>query len=346
MKINRINFLPKYTSPNKSFVLSSQKISRDTVSFGTKRQERNYETFLTNIPKTPCACCGQLVIQERFFDKPLTKDYNVPAGNILKLLKRFEPRMRKPEREAFRRMEKMSKKFPDLTLEQLFTKKYYFHLANTEIKQLKVLSKIENLDLNISSDSQAKLDNALKKARDIMFVEDKNVQEKRRRMVREFINLKNICPEKAEFDNVIDIIQDLPSSLSDEDSFFLKYATLDSKDLAMKFIDSAKATIEHVRACSNSGADNNSNYIVMCKKCNNKRNSIPYPKLIAENPKIKHNMQKYMDHVIDYLNTHYEYGFEDYPRKIKQQLLEESDGLIDLDTSRYKREYSPFSLTF
>lgn len=345
MKISIINNTPTfYKHRLQASKTSNTMLQFDTVSFGVSRKQRNYETVLTNIPKLPCACCGKVVIPENVFEKPLLKNYNIPATEVLKVLKKYETQMQKPEREVFRRLEKMSKKYPDLTLSQLFNKKRYYHLANTEIKQLQVLSKIENTDFNISKESQIKLNNALKNTRKIMFLEERKIQEKRRRMIKEFVDLQDSCPEKEEMKKILSIIQELPSSNNDMDSFFVKYAYLDSEALAFKLLERSKASIEHVKASTDNGEDHNSNYIVMCRRCNNKRGSNSYTTFIKENPEIIKNSQKYINRIIEYLNKKPIFGFENYPYQIKEQLYEETNKLINLDISKYKKPYKPSSI--
>lgn len=340
MKITLHTNIPitKYKLKNDRGVIFSVPV-RDTVSFKATRKERNYETALTNIPRLPCACCGKIMIPENVFERPLVKNYDIPAAPVLKALKKYETQMHKPERDVFRRLEKLNKKFPELTLQELFNKKHYYHLANTEIKQLKVLSKIENTDFDISQESQEKLNTALQNTRKIMFLEGKKIQEKRRRMIREFIELQNSCPEKAEMQKIVSMIQELPSSRNDIDSFFIKYANLDSEALAFKLIESAKASIEHVKPTTENGADHTSNYIVLCRRCNNERSSSAYSDFIKRHPEMLKNSQKYIDRIIDYLNKKYMFGMESYPYMIQKQLFEETDGLINVDISKYRKPY-------
>ena len=174
-----------------------------------------------------------------------------------------------------------------------------------------------------------------------MFLEEKNVKGKRRRMIKEFAELMNSCPEKEEISKIVSIVQHLPSSSNDLDSFFVKYANADAETIAKKLLESAKASIEHVRASSESGADHASNFIVMCRKCNNDRGSIPYSEFIKENPAMVKNSQKYIDRVISYLNNKYIFGFENYPYQIQKQLFEETDGVINLDISKYRKPFVP-----
>ena len=341
MKINLSTGINSYfpqIKPHKQ-QLKLQPLNADTVTFGASRKEKNYETAMTNIPQLPCACCGKIMIPENVFERPIVKNYDISATEILKVLKKYETRMHKVERNVFRRLEKLSKKNPEMNLHDLFNRKRYYHLANTEIKQLKIVSEIEKTDFNISPESQAKLNNALKNTRQIMFVEGKDVLKKRQRIIKEFSSLLEDCPEKEEFQRVLSMIQKLPSSKNDVDSFFVKYSPLDSESLAYKLLESSKASIEHVVPASENGADNSSNYIVMCRKCNNSRSSMPYEEFLVKHPEMIKNSQKYMDRIINYLNKQYIFGMDNYPFIIKKLLEDETNGLIHLDVSKYRMPY-------
>ena len=126
----------------------------DSVNFKATRKERNYETVLTNIPKLPCACCGTIMIPEKSFEKDFVKNYNAPASDILNQLKKYEPRMHKTEKEVVRKLYKLSKRYPDAKLDELFTKKYNVHLIKVINKQMKVLKKIAKPYPELSEESQ------------------------------------------------------------------------------------------------------------------------------------------------------------------------------------------------
>ena len=112
MKINPSTGINSYfpqIKPHKQ-QLKLQPLNADTVTFGVSRKEKNYETAMTNIPQLPCACCGKIMIPENVFERPIVKNYDISATEILKVLKKYETRMHKVERNVFRRLEKLSKK--------------------------------------------------------------------------------------------------------------------------------------------------------------------------------------------------------------------------------------------
>lgn len=117
----------------------------DSVSFKARRKDKNYETVLTNIPKLPCACCGITMLPEKSFEKDLIKDCNRPGYEVLKDLRKFEPRMHKTEKEVVRNLNKLARRYPDATLEELFNKKYNVHLVKVMAKQMRVLEKIDKV---------------------------------------------------------------------------------------------------------------------------------------------------------------------------------------------------------
>ena len=343
----RIFSITNFYTPHKNNVFNTKKNEKsgqtlpvqDSVSFGAKRKERNYETILTNIPKLPCACCGTIMIPEKSFEKEFVKDYDAPGGEILKQLKKYEPRMHKTEKEIVRNLYKLSKRYPDAKLDELFTKKYNVHLVKVMNKQFKILEKIDKTYPELSEESQKQLNQTVTKAQNILIYEDKNIKDKRKRIIRDFYELYKTRPEKAVFYRILQEAGKLPSSENDIDAYFVKYFDVSSKQLVKKLLEPSKSTIEHTRSQYENGKDHYSNYLVLCRRCNGKRNTTPYKKFIAQNPKMPENTQKYINAVIEYLNKHYVYGLEHYPQQIKATLAEMTEGEVILDISKYKPKW-------
>ena len=172
-----------------------------------------------------------------------------------------------------------------------------------------------------------------------MIYEDKNIKEKRKRILRDFYTLYKTRPEKSVFYKILKEASALPSSENDIDAYFVKYFDLDSKQLVKKLLEASKATIEHTRSQSDRGEDHYSNFLVLCKRCNNKRNTTPYKEFIAKNPQMPKNTQKYMDMIINFLNNHFVFGLENYPAQIKKTLAERTEGRIILDISKYNPKW-------
>lgn len=319
------------------------KETKDTVSFGVSRLDRNYETVFTNIPHNICARCGNEMVSENFFNKEYFKDYEIPASSLIKKLKPMETQMHRVERKVFRTLEKLARKNKEMTLRELFNRKYYLHLSSLEVKQMKILNKIYSMDLDLSPQTGEALIETLEKTRAIMFTEGRDVGYKRRRILGNFMEIRDKYPEKDELSTVYNIMQELPSSRNDVDSFFVKYSHLDSRGLFFKLIENSKATIEHARSQYDNGPDDMSNFLVLCRRCNSIRNTEKYVNFVDDNSQMLVNAQRYIDRIIEYLNKHPIYGLEDYPQKIKETVFKESGGKINLDISKYKSRESNIS---
>ena len=324
-----------FRRPNFRITLSAG----DSVSFKARHKDKNYETVLTNLPKLPCACCGITMLPEKSFEKDLIKDCNRPGYEVLKDLRKFEPRMHKTEKEVVRNLNKLARRYPDATLEELFNKKYNVHLVKVMAKQMRVLEKIDKVYPELGSESSNLLAKTISKAQNILINEDKSIKEKRRRIISDFYNLYKTRPEKTTFSRILKEIYALPSSKSDIDAYFVKYYDLNNAQLVNRLLKPSQATIEHTRTQYENGDDNYSNYIVLCQRCNGKRNTTPYKEFLENNPKMPENMQKYLDAVIDYLNNHYVYGLENYPAQIRETMAERTEGRVILDISRYKPKW-------
>lgn len=132
----------------------------------------------------------------------------------------------------------------------------------------------------------------------------------------------------------------LPKSSNDLDAFIVKYAYQPHNIIAKRLICGSVATIEHIKPASRRGEDNLGNYLLVAAEYNSNRSSLPLGEYIELNKQINiaANLQKYMDSVIENVNdkrtAFYHRSF--YPELVKETLQKETNGLINLNTSRLK----------
>lgn len=139
-------------------------------------------------------------------------------------------------------------------------------------------------------------------------------------------------------DNIYHAWYQLPRSSKDIDAFIVGYSKQSHDAIARRLLSSAAATIEHIKPQSKNGGDTMSNYLLVCAQLNNERSSMPLDEYIMLNPDIEipKNLQIYMDSVIR------EIGIKNslmstkswYPEAMKETILEESSGYVNLDTSK------------
>lgn len=368
MKIQQI--LP-YTYTPRSFIADNtsaltQNLNTDSISF-SGRDCIEYDSSikkatpckaawkshlvrdLRDIPDLPCAICGKIMIPNRIYkefdpDKP-----DRPSKDVFKILKPYENLIEGYSKVLYNKMKEYSQDNPDLTIKQILSKEdiHQPYLEDLERKQFGVLNWIKKNKSRFSNETQFKIDRALKNAEYIIKDENKEDNKKRGRIVRKFKAIECKPSEQTEFEAILNKLDELPYAGNDESAFIVKYAKRSSNETLQVILQPYCATNEHVIPHHNfndrtNGKSIPSNYIILHQHCNSKRQRQDYGELVKENPQITLNMQKYLNRIIEFLSTGKlasKYDF--YPLQIKRTMEsnEVSDGLIHLDTSKYKRPF-------
>ena len=311
-------------------------ITKDVVSFSSANVDKEDAYNLRNLPGLTCACCGKKMINEADYRRLKTKDFQGPAYPVLKKLKPFVPFMKPTEKTVYNLLKRASSKDPNADLNTLLRKRYYYHLGRLEVKQLGIINKAISQKLELSSESQAELDKTMQKVREILFIEPKHSRQKRERVINEFVKLKQICPEKNEIDKIIKVVQTLPNSKDDVDSFIIKYTQRGNREIGQRLLSPSLPTLDHIKPASKSGHDDFSNLIVMCEKCNSARGSIHYQEWFKIHPEMPENIQKNINKIIKAINTKKLQNFDTYPLDIKETLEKETNGQIILNIDDYQ----------
>lgn len=269
----------------------------------------------------------------------LTQEIAPSAKKVLLKIERYAEHFHPIEKEVFLKLRKLSHQNPQLTLNAILNKPevYNQHLKQLENKQLAVLNKLENYEVNLSEKSKELLQEKIKQAKEIILLEENERGQKRKRSIHLFYQLKEEIPEKKEADKIIAMVSQFPTSSSDVDAFFVKYAQRSSSETANRLLRMSTATIEHVkprRREGDRGNNSDSNYIIMCSKCNNTRKQTPYPEWLKTHPEMLENVQKQLDKIIHLINIGDTRVSSKYPEEIKESLLNESNGLINVDISK------------
>lgn len=333
---NRVCQKPVYT----------KSLSKDIVSFSSSDVDKEDAYNLRNIPDQVCSCCGKKMINEGKFKELKSKHYQGPAAPVLKKIKPFVKEMRPVEKTVYNLLKRTSLNHPNDDLNTLINKRYYYHLSRLEAKQLKIINKAIDQNLNLSENSKDELNKTMGKIREIMFVEAKEERQKRSRIIQEFNKLKERVKgkEKEKIDKIIQIIRTLPNSQDDVDSFMTKYTQRGNREIGQRLLSPSLPTLDHIEATSKNGPDDFSNILVMCAKCNSNRGNLPYPLLFLQYPEMPQNIQRNMSKVIKEINEGRLKNFDNYPQDVKNRLQRITRGELILDISSLKPMRSTSSL--
>ena len=154
--------------------------------------------------------------------------------------------------------------------------------------------------------------------------------------------IKSIKAKGADKNNIIKIYQawyKLPNSARDVDAFIVKYSKSSHQEIARRLICPSMATIEHIVPTSRKkkNTDFMSNMILVSKRFNNERKSMPLDEYIMLNQEvdIRRHLQKYIDLVIREINRpHSDLSTcGGYPERIRKAIFKETAGKVNLITN-------------
>ena len=308
-----------------------------------KMISRLYEGTLSSILDRPAVVhkMGELskdvVVDIKLIEK-MTKRVFHDSSYLIKELEQFEPKMNKVEKEAFNILRKYSKIYPKKSFTEIFNEPKLFnkHLLKLERKQGNILWQIDCIAENMSTPSKQKIRRLVKKSYNIILKESFLIKNKRSRIIEMFENIDEKIPERELMQEILFLVNQLPSSKNSVSAFIVKYRDYNPNKIAERILRGSAATIEHVkpaRRVNDPGENEIKNYIVLCANCNSERGQIPYSEFIKTHRDMPHNIQKYIEKVIEYINNGRLNGYGQYPQLIRQRVIDESEGKIKLDIS-------------
>lgn len=106
-------------------------------------------------------------------------------------------------------------------------------------------------------------------------------------------------------------------------------------EFSKKILLPSTVTIEHIKPDSDNGLSGMSNYLLECFECNNGRGKKPFAQWVSLHPKMKINLQKYLDKIIELINDG-KIDDKNYPQKLAETIEIQTKGKIKLDFSALK----------
>lgn len=308
------------TAPH-SYASNSVKTYNQT--FGTN--------FLTKIDGVICPCCGiKMVSVERFNAKLKPEFLSESSQRAIEALEEFEENLRPTEKSVFNMIKKLSKKSPNSTLQELIVKEAPKHFEYLQLRQLRVLDKIDLHTKELTADLQERISTISRDARNTIVsgtIEDPDDRHfKRKNVVNAIQELADANPENKTVSSIYSIAQQLPNSSTDVDSFFIKYSRRSSSEIGQRLVSKSISTIEHIHPQSKDGESAEKNYLAECAGCNNSRGSILMNDWIAMNPKMLKNLRLYMRQIVNLINTGKLVGHNDYPKIVTETIKNETIG--------------------
>jgi len=292
---------------------------------------------LKELDNITCPYSGVKMISGRKMDRLESQlaDCN-SIGQRMDLLEQYRPCMQKLEREMFGIFKGYEMNHPDGSLNDCLQRMKPDCLAELRIEQLKVLDDVDNISNKMDAKTALKVRTVTTNARKII-VEDRQDQIFKRKDL--LANLHGVTKNYHNQDLVSDMwkaANKLPKSTTDVNAFVVKYANRSPHEIAARLIRPSVASIEHITPASGRGQNSLSNFMLVSRDWNSDRSSIPLPEYIKMHPDIPDNTQKYTNDIIKAIQKGKLVECDWYPYVLKEKLYNESQGMIDIDLSKYK----------
>lgn len=307
----------------------------------------------SNLRDLPCPCCGILMVPYENFARAL-KPENLRGSSktAIEFLQPFEENMHNVERLCFERIKQFSKHRPEATLQEILINFRSISLEKLKANQLAILKQISDLSVVLPENIAEELRKLLSKARSSVLEDNKEDPFKRKGMIENITAIVSKIPKKRHKfvlvgDGILNLASSLPNSTNDPHSFIVKYSQRSSSEIGQRLVSRSVLSEDHIvpRAPKDKsipkGETNAKNLIYECTGCNNGKSNSPQVEHVKSHPAMPVNAQRYYDVIIGKMNNgEISFAQRDLFAQIKT-LEDESEGLIQIDTSRLiKREDS------
>lgn len=271
--------------------------------------------------------------QVNSFEKKLVECLN--AKDYVHILNGYTKNFQPTEKSIFAIFRDFAAENPQGNLQDCLRYLYRGCLTRLKLEEFFVLDDVDVLSKKLSPETALKLREKTTRCRQIILADNKEDTFKR----KVFLNsLSEITPKENEkdiFESIKDRAIFLPTSGSSRNAFVVKYAGRTQKEAARRIFIASTGTIEHVTPNSEGGKNEIGNFMLTTANGNRYRENMPLYKYVNRFPKIPMFCQQYIDEIIKRIHHGELGGNELYPYKIKQRLMNESNGKIMISLSKY-----------
>ena len=332
-KISLMTFAPKMqanTCLREGLVADT--FIKSSPAFG-KRNDTSNGDFLKELKGIHDPYSGCVMISVTEMNKILLglKKAKTPKKK-LDILKPYEDSMLPLERRAYKMLSTAIMKDDNISLNDVLNSKVKIAQKNIQEKQSRVFDLIEEKSEGLSQDKREFIGRLVEQGRNNNFAIN-NGQNK----FSKALFIKEIDEQKdVELKPIIALAQRFPTSMSDVDSFIIRYANSTDKQIVERLITPSTSTVEHIIPDSLGGKNEARNFILTSKGRNSERGDMEIEDYIGIHPDIPEHCQEYMNDIVEIANGKGLKHHKWYPYVIKDTLNDNMG--IDVSISDYKVE--------
>ncbi len=286
-----------------------------------------------------CPDCGRPVMTKPIFAAIKGELDQADESSYLNVIENHSEFLYPQERKILNKLESVKAKKPDMSVRDIVAQEREKRLDKLERQQYKVLDKIGELAEVLPYEDRSQVDGLLRTSTTIIFGRESNYAFQRGKFI-ELANNLNMHDEKAK-QQVLKLAEKLPSSMNNEDAWYVKYGGVDGKKqpytsraIAEKLVAPTYTNTDHVHPWNLGGLDATSNFWLMHARCNIIKTDKPFVEWLNEDRENRTEyIKEYLTSTQEAINEskdpkmHPKYDL--YAAKIAKTIYYETNGEVD-----------------
>ena len=328
-------------------------LNPDGIDFGAARPTNNPKGFdpieadtqsgfrLSTLPHAViCPDCGRPIMTKPIFAQIKSELDQVDESQYLKVIEGHKEILLPQELDIIDVIKQRKSEHPEMSLQEIVAHEREERFTKLEREQYKVMDKIDAVAEVLPYSDRSKITGLIKMSSDLIFRRENTYAFQRSKFI-ELVEQLKISDPKAK-QAIRDLAEELPSSMANEDAWFVKYGGLNqkkkvpysSREIAEKIVAPSYTNTDHVHPWNRGGFDAVSNFWLMHARCNIIKTDKPFMEWLNED---KENRIEYIgQHLRDVQaaidasddpKMHPKYDL--YAAKLAKTIYYESNGEVD-----------------
>lgn len=286
-----------------------------------------------------CPDCGKPVMTKPIFTAIKSELDKANENTYLDVIENHGEFLYPQERKILNKLEAVKAKKPDKSIRDIVAHEREKRLDKLERQQYKVMDKISDFAEALPYADRSKIDGLLTTTSNVIFQRSNTYAFQRGKFIELASELK-LSDDKTKA-QLLKLAEKLPSSMNNEDAWYVKYGGLDGKKqpyssrvIAEKLVAPSYTNTDHIHPWNLGGYDATSNFWLMHARCNIIKTDKPFVEWLNED---RANRTEYIK---EYLETtqkaineskdpkmHPKYDL--YAAKIAKTIYYETNGEVD-----------------
>ena len=286
-----------------------------------------------------CPDCGKPIMTKPIFTEIKNQLDKADDSTYLDVVKNNGEFLLPQEKKILKKLQSIQSKNPDMTIREIVMAEREKRLDKLEDKQYKVLDEIGEVAEVLQYEDRSKIDGLLRTTSNVIFQRQNTYAFQRGKFI-ELANELNMHDQEAK-QKVLKLAEKLPSSMNNEDAWYVKYGGVDGKKqpytsraIAEKLVAPTYTNTDHIHPWNLGGLDATSNFWLMHARCNIIKTDKPFVEWLNEDRENRTEyIKEYLTSTQEAINEskdpkmHPKYDL--YAAKIAKTIYYETNGEVD-----------------